>query len=197
MRCLVYLHGFRSSPLSHKATLLAEYVSNLNDIDIIIPELPEEPAAAIKKIHQVMKSLQGVDVLLVGSSLGGFYATSIAEHYHCPAVLINPAVRPYELLEEYTGQNVNMHTGEVFEFKEAYVEQLKEIECKSITNVDSYLVLLQQGDEVLDYRQAMENYKDSYVNVSTGGSHAFDEFEKVINDIIMFGFNRADYLQSV
>lgn len=183
---IIYLHGFNSSPQSKKAALLADAVSLRDDIELVVPALPFEPMSAISTIQRCMEATAHEQVALIGSSLGGFYALYIAEKYHCRATLINPAIRPYELLADYLGKNINMYTGEQYVFTTAHISQLQDIEIQKIKFPQNYLVLLQTGDEILDYRQAVEKFNNSYVSVAQGGNHSFDGFEKVINDIIEF-----------
>ena len=166
--------------------MLEEAIKQQHDLELIIPALPFEPRAAIAKIEALLNSHANESVALVGSSLGGYYAVYIAEKYHCRATLINPAVRPYELLCGYLGENENIYTGEKYVFTSEHIQQLREIEVSDMQYPSHYLVLLQTGDEILDYRQAVEKFNNANINVMPGGNHSFDEFENVINDIITF-----------
>lgn len=190
---LLYIHGFNSSPASFKASLLKQYVEARHRADCLqIPALSSVPAQAITQLttvveHALATRLKKNDpICLIGSSLGGFYATWLAEKYDCRAVLVNPAVRPYELLEKYLGNNVNFHSGEHYELSEAHVTQLRALEVEKITKPDRYLLLLQTGDEVLDYKLAMEKYAAVPSIVEEGGGHEFMGFDRHLETVLAF-----------
>ena len=122
----------------------------------------------------------------VGSSLGGYYSAWFAEQYDCPAVLINPSVRPYETLAEYIGENENFYTTEKWQFDRSHIQQLLDIDIKNITRPERYLILLQTGDEVLDYRQAEQKYSDCQLQIEEGGDHSFLGFENHLDEILTF-----------
>ena len=154
---------------------------------LIIPEIPPVPAQAmsmLKAIYEENKQLS--DVAVAGASLGGFYATYLAEHYACKAVLINPAVRPHVLLKKYLGENVNYYTSEHWKLDDSHIEQLRELDTVTITQPERYLLMLQKGDEALDYRQALEKYADCPSVIEEGGDHSFAGFENHIPQILDF-----------
>ncbi len=132
------------------------------------------------------QSLTTVDLSLAGSSLGGFYATWLAEQYNCPAVLINPAVNPHVLLEKYLGENTNYYTAESWVLKQAHIEQFRKLNIENITNPHRYLLMLQAGDETLDYKQALRKYAGCHSIVEQGGSHEFSGFERYLDKILSF-----------
>lgn len=191
---LIYIHGFNSSPKSFKANLIKKYADSLNISDrLLIPQLPPEPDQAIQQLEELVKkstsapsSRASCGPCLIGSSLGGYYATWLAEKYDCRAVLVNPAVKPYKLFGDYLGVNTNYHTGEEFELTRKHLEQLRKIEIKHITNPDRYLLMLQTGDEVLDYKLAMEKYAAVPSIVEEGGSHAFMGFDRHLETVLAF-----------
>lgn len=193
---LIYLHGFNSSPDSFKARALREYLcgklagEKRNHVPqqwLDIPVIPPVPADAIKMLsHCVEEAQKQHTVALVGSSLGGFYATWLAEQYGLKAVLINPAVRPYDLLREYLGDNINFYTSERWVLDETTIEQLQALDVDRVTRPDHYLLMLQTGDEVLDYRQAVEKYSDCPSIIEEGGDHSFTNFENHIKRILSF-----------
>lgn len=188
---IIYLHGFNSSPQSYKAQHLLAYVTRLGKQErLIIPTLSPYPGEAIEQIESIARSvLDGADdsgLCFVGSSLGGYYSTWFAERYDTPAVLINPSVRPYETLAEYIGENENYYTAERWLFDRSHIQQLLDIDVKTITRPERYLVLLQTGDEVLDYRQAEEKYAGSQLMIEQGGDHSFTNFDNYLDRLIDF-----------
>ena len=189
---LIYIHGFNSSPASFKASLLQHFAEANNIADrILIPEIPFVPAEAIKKLKQLIEenipaSGKSCPICLIGSSLGGYYATWLAEHYDCRVVLVNPAVKPYELFEEYLGVNTNYYTDEEYELTMEHIDQLRELEVDQITHPDRYLLMLQSGDEVLDYKLAIEKYAAVPSIVEEGGSHAFMGFDRHLETVLAF-----------
>ena len=188
MHKLLYLHGFNSSPQSHKARLLYDYMqhSGLGD-RIEIPEIPPLPTDAIQVLQQHADTIaKDHELSLAGSSLGGFYATWLAEKYHCPAVLINPAVRPHELLQKYLGENSNYYTAEKWILDQSHIEYFRQLFVDEITEPERYLLLLQTGDETLDYREAVSRYSDCPAIIEQGGSHEFSGFDRYMDKILSF-----------
>lgn len=187
-RCtLFYLHGFNSSPNSVKARQLRAYLDQHSlQIEYCVPNLPFDPVAAMHVIERAINADASTRIGIVGSSLGGFYATYIAEKYNLKAVLINPAVRPYILLENYLGEQQNPHTGERYLLSRTHIEQLKALDYAKIQHQQNILLLAQTADETLNYRDAVEKYAGCQQIVESGGSHAFDNFERHIPTILKF-----------
>ena len=191
---LIYIHGFNSSPASFKASLLKKYVEAAHIGHCLhIPFVSPDPVKAIATLGELIEKhvRPGPDgdeypVCLIGSSLGGYYATWLAEQYDCRAVLVNPAVNPYELFEDYLGTNTNLYTGEKYELTMEHIEQLREIDVEHITRPDRYLLLLQTGDEVLDYKLAMEKYAAVPSIVEEGGAHEFMGFDRHLETVLAF-----------
>jgi len=185
---IIYLHGFNSSPSSFKARYLADYLARRGcEKQYLVPELDCCPAAALAQVRKIIETHQpNTDITLIGSSLGGYYATSLAEQYGLRAVLINPAIYPYRLLKHYLGVNHNYHTGAEYEMKPEYMQQLLDMEVKQLRYPPSYLVLLQTADETLDYRHAAEKYSNTQLVIEQGGSHGYDDFDKVVPRILQF-----------
>jgi len=185
---LIYLHGFNSSPESYKAKVLHAYMAQHGILDqLIIPAIPSVPAEAMAMLAALYEqNRKQAEVAVAGSSLGGFYATCLAERFGCKAVLINPAVRPHLLLQKYLGENKNYHTAESWMLDASHIEQLQQLDTISITQPERYLLLLQKGDETLDYRQALEKYKDCPRVLEEGGDHSFTGFENHIEQILDF-----------
>jgi predicted esterase YcpF (UPF0227 family) len=181
---LVYLHGFNSSPASFKARLLARALEERGCGErLCVPQLPPDPAAAIALAEAQIAARRAT--ALVGSSLGGYYATYLAEKHGLKAVLINPAVRPYELLAACLGEQRNLYTGEVYAFTRAHLEALRALEVERL-DPERYLLLVATGDEVLDYRAALEKYEGCARVVVEGGDHSFGRFSDYLEIVLDF-----------
>ncbi|MEP7181109.1 MAG: YqiA/YcfP family alpha/beta fold hydrolase [Betaproteobacteria bacterium] len=190
---LVYLHGFRSSPGSVKAMLFAAAIAALPAAirpRLHVPALDPRPAAAVASVAAWVEREVGVAaderLTFVGSSLGGYYATHLAERAGARAVLINPAVRPYDDLRPYAGTQTNLHTGEAFEVTETHFAELRALKVARITRPDRYFLLVESGDEVLDWREAVAFYGGAFQYVGGGGDHAFRGFAAQIPAILRF-----------
>ena len=193
MNCLVYLHGFRSSPQSVKAQRVARAVAALPAAArprLHIPALPPDPDEAVAGvamwIEQTLGADAGTTLTLVGSSLGGFYATNLAERFGARAVLINPAIAPFIDLQPYAGTQLNLYTGEAFEVIEAHFAALRALAVGRITRPERYFLLVRSGDEVLDWRAAVERYAGAYQYVLGGGDHGWTDFDAEIPSILRF-----------
>ena len=187
---VVYLHGFRSSPSSIKATRLIEYVAALPAAvrpRVHVPALTDRPAAAIASVVEwIARSAGGATPAFVGSSLGGYYATHLAERYGARAVLVNPAIRPYDDLEPWRGVQTNLYTGAAFDVTQAHFDELAALEVARISRPDRYFLLVETGDEVLDYREAVAYYGGAWQYVRGGGDHAFTDFVAQLPAILRF-----------
>lgn len=183
---ILYLHGFNSSPSSHKARVLAEHMRRLGCGEhFACPELPHRPDEAIALLEsEIAKSRTG-SVTLVGSSLGGFYATWLAEKYHCRAVLIQPAVHPHIGLESYLGKQKNLYSGAEFELTRDYLEGWRKLFVDKV-QTDLYLLLLETGDEVLDYREAVQKFEGARMVIRQGGDHTLQSFPEHIPRLLAF-----------
>lgn len=189
MSACLYLHGFLSSPHSQKAQQLMSYYQQHRPSDeLVIPALPFEPEMAIQLAEDTLTQLQQrhSQVYLIGSSLGGFYATYLAEKYQLPAVLVNPAVRPFELFADYLGPNTHFYTGEVHELTMAHIAQLQALNIDPIQQPQNLLLLLQTGDETLDYRQAAQLYRACPSWTEGGGNHSFEQFIERMPTVLEF-----------
>jgi uncharacterized protein len=186
---LLYLHGFNSSPDSWKARALSAYMCEYGLLHLLqVPSILPVPDDAIQQLSKQLESMlaEHGKVAVAGSSLGGFYATWLAERYGCPAVLINPAVRPHLLLEKYLGENINYYSAEHWHLDSSHIEQLRLLDVEHITDPQRYLLMLQTGDETLDYREAQAKYAASPAIIEQGGDHAFSGFERYIPRILEF-----------
>lgn len=183
---LVYIHGFNSSPASLKARQTEKWLlAQSLDIPFYCPALSSEPDKAIAQLQSLIEPLHR-PVGLVGSSMGGFYATWLNEKYDVKAVLINPAVRPYEFMADYLGENANYHTGERYTLEQRHVDIAKTLEVSTISKPENLWVLLQTGDEVLDYRQAEKKYANCSLTIEQGGDHSFQNYQRHLPDMINF-----------
>jgi len=185
----IYLHGFRSSPASLKAAQLAAAVAALPETSrpaLHVPMLIHRPVQALAQIEALLAAA-AAPVCLVGSSLGGFYATVVAERHGLRAVLVNPAVRPDEGLRAYAGVQMNMYTGERFEVTGGHFAELGAMRVGRISRPERYFLLVQTGDDVLDFRQAVAFYAGASQFVHGGGDHAFVGFDAQIPAILRFG----------
>ena len=183
---IVYLHGFNSAPSSHKARTLAAYMGEQGlGSRFLCPDLPHRPAAAVALLRAVIAEHDPGSLTLVGSSLGGFYATWAAESYACRAVLIQPAVYPHLGLESYLGPQTNLYTGAAYELTRAHLDEWRNLYLDSI-DPERYLLLLETGDEVLDYREAVRKYEGARMVIRQGGDHMMQSFAEHLPRVLSF-----------
>ncbi|OIQ23385.1 MAG: esterase YqiA [Vibrio sp. MedPE-SWchi] len=185
---LLYIHGFNSSPLSHKANVIKAYCENERpDIKLVTPQLPCFPQETAQCLLDIVEHHRDDHhIALVGSSLGGYLSTWLNAKFGFKAVLVNPAVKPYELLVDYLGEQVNPYTEQTYVLETKHIEQLKELDVATIKDPKDFWLLQQTGDEVLDYRQAVERYHLAKQTVESGGDHSFVDFERYPEEIIKF-----------
>ena len=186
---IIYLHGFQSSPLSFKGQLLHAFCQQQKDIQLYLPDLNQPPEQVLADLSQLIESLE--DVGLIGSSLGGFYATQLVAKYGVPAVLINPAMRPWQLFDDLFGSaQIPYVVNAQWTLDAQQLQQLQLMAVPSVKDADKILVLLQQGDEILDYREAQRYYsrgsKGSLLITETHGQHAMDNFADKIPMVLQF-----------
>ncbi|WP_333687554.1 YqiA/YcfP family alpha/beta fold hydrolase [Methylococcus capsulatus] len=183
---IVYLHGFCSSPRSEKATLLGRRMAERALADRFwCEQLPPGPRQAIEFVEGVLAKCR-TRPALVGSSLGGYYANHLAEKHDLRAVLINPAAFAYRSLAPAVGRQRNLHTGEPFEFTERHLAELARLEVPRLSHPERFWLLVETGDEVLDYREAVEKYSGARQTVIEGGDHSFRHFADYLDAIIDF-----------
>lgn len=183
---ILYIHGFNSSARSFKAGLVRERMAALGrGAEFACPELEHGPSGAIAQLEGLIAGAGKVQVALVGSSLGGYYATYLAEKHGVRAALVNPAVRPYELLRDNLGPQRNLYTGAQYEFTVQRLAELRALEVARITPA-RYLLLVTTGDETLDYRQAVAKYHGCEQIVVEGGDHGFSGFTDYLDAVLGF-----------
>lgn len=175
---LLYLHGFRSSPQSAKARLTADYLSRVRpDIIVWCPQLPPSPEDAMAMVAEGIAAWPKETMAVAGSSLGGFYATWVAERTGCRAVLLNPAINPARDLAKYIGEQTQFHKPEEhFYFKAEYVQELRHLVCGELQFPQNYFCVIAKGDEVLDWREMHTRYAKSNMLLLEGGDHAISDF---------------------
>jgi len=189
---ILYIHGFNSSPLSVKAEQTREYfLKHFPQINFYCPQIASNPKEAIEQLEQIIQSSQiGHSWYLIGSSLGGYFASYLSEKYNFPSVLVNPAIKPFELLKDYIGEQVNPYTEEVYQVTKEHMTELKMIESKSpsfaMQKKNNYLVMVQTNDEVLNYQEAVEKYQHCRLVIEQGGDHSFVNFEQHLPAIADF-----------
>lgn len=183
---IVYLHGFNSSPQSHKAQVLARYLAARGlGAHYACPALPALAADAIAAIEALMTRHAGAQFCFAGSSLGGYYATWLAEKHDARAVLLNPAIDPQVGLRVLLGEQKNLHTGEPYLLTEAHLRAWERLWVPRVTPA-RYLLIVETGDEVLDYRRALERYAGAEHIVVQGGDHSLQSFERHLPRIVAF-----------
>ncbi|MGZ5085430.1 MAG: YqiA/YcfP family alpha/beta fold hydrolase [Usitatibacter sp.] len=185
MKTIVYLHGFVSSPRSKKAVMLGNYLRHIaSGVDYVVPEMHHRPARAIAQGEAACAGIPVEDLTLVGSSLGGFYATVIAERTGCRAALLNPAVRPHTHFRRYLGLQRNVYTGEQFVLTQEHVDELAALQPAAITRPQRYWLFVETGDEVLDYREAVAFCAGALQTIVRGGDHALGSFPEHVPEIV-------------
>jgi hypothetical protein len=185
---LLYLHGFRSSPQSAKARSTARHVAaHAPQVTWWCPQLPASPQAAADLVQHGLQAW--VDEVgggaaaaqrlgLIGSSLGGFYATVMAERFGCRAVLLNPAVEPARDLEAWVGEVQAWHSAERFVFDASHVQALRRLRPPAIRRPERYFAVIAKGDEVLDWREMTARYEGCRIRLLDGGDHALGDYEQ-------------------
>lgn len=183
MRDILYLHGFASSSRSEKAVQTQQYFQTLPNVRLRVLDLPYTPNEAMATLEQ---ALVEPPVAIIGSSLGGFLATVLAERLGCLACLINPAVAPHKVLADYLGEYEHPVLQQRYQVRAAHMQQLEQLMPVTIQQAARYLVLLQTGDEVLDYRHAVSYYQGAQVQLVQGGDHSFVGYQHYLPQIAEF-----------
>jgi predicted esterase YcpF (UPF0227 family) len=185
---LLYLHGFRSSPQSTKARKVAAWVATHRpDLAWWCPQLPASPAAAMREVLAGIAAWPTARMAVIGSSLGGFYATALAERRGCRAVVLNPAVDPARDLADAVGVTSAWHSGTPFEFRREYVDELRAIAPpETLSESDRYLAIIAKGDEVLSWREMSARYAGCRQLVLEGSDHALSDFDRQLPEVLEF-----------
>lgn len=185
---LLYLHGFRSSPRSAKAQRMAGWVqANRPALHWWCPQLPPSPAEALRLIGDGIAAWPRATMAVIGSSLGGFYATVVAERSGCPAVLLNPAVHPARDLAASIGEQTAFHDpAQHFHFRAEFVDELRALTPAAISRPQRYFAVIAKGDEVLDWREMSARYAGCRVKLLEGSDHGLTDFDDHLPDILHF-----------
>jgi len=189
MTRIAYLHGFNSGPISMKGQQLGHAIAALPAAqrpEYFLPQLTHRPAAAVQAASRWAESGDTQRLTFVGSSLGGFYATHLAEAHGAKAVLINPALHPERDLAAYIGLQRSPVTGEEYELTTEHFAEFAALKVERIRDPERYLLLVQTGDELLDYRQAVAFYAGAWQYVQGGGDHAYRAFAEQIPLVLRF-----------
>jgi len=186
---LVYLHGFNSSPQTVKGRKLATAAAALAaPARVYIPRLHHRPATAMRDVRTWLDAnvVDRTALTFVGSSLGGYYATFLAEEFGARAVLINPAVRPASSLAAYVGPQRNLHTGQAWELTREHFTELAALSVTRLSRMDRYFLLMRSGDELLDWREAVMRYAGAWQFIAGGGDHGWEDIDDEIPSILRF-----------
>jgi hypothetical protein len=184
---LIYVHGFNSSPASTKARQLGARLKSMGrGSEFSCPALPDRPAEAIAVLERELRRGEMEAVTLVGSSLGGYYSTWLAEKYGVRAVLVNPAITPHEGLRAYLGPQQNLYTGESYVLTQTHLDEMAALFVPRPTQLTRYYLMVTVGDEVLDYREAVAKYAEAKQLVVQGSDHGFAEFERYLDSVLSF-----------
>ena len=185
---LLYLHGFRSSPQSVKARLTAEHLRRQHpDLIWYCPQLPPSPHNAMAMVLKGIYEWPRDNMAVIGSSLGGFYATWVAEQTGCKAVLLNPAVNPARDLAKHIGEQSNWHEPqERFFFRPEFVQELRDLRLPKLTRLERYLAVIAKGDELLDWREMHARYLGAKLILLEGSDHGLSDFEQHLPVIMAF-----------
>lgn len=183
MNPILYLHGFNSSPASHKAQVLQRYLSERGEAaSFHCPALAPDPDEAAACIADLIAGLDTPPVL-IGSSLGGFFATWAAERFNTRAILVNPSVRPFERFQAYLGPQRNLYTGEEYVLTAQHVARLAALQVGRLTPA-RYWLLVETGDLTLDYREAVAAYAGCRQTIIEGGDHSFQSWERLLPQLM-------------
>ena len=173
--------------------MLGDYVRNcVTGVDYVVPELHHRAAIAVEQAAAACAPYRSEDLTLVGSSLGGFYATVLAERLGVRAALLNPAVHPHRHFGRYLGRQRNLYTGEAFELTVEHVGELMALDRAAITRPERYWLIVETGDEVLDYREAVAYYAGAFQTVVRGGDHALGSFPEHVPDLVAWAAGGGD-----
>ena len=182
---ILYIHGWNSYKDARKAVLLKNEINPSKNFEVDSITLKSHPKEAIQQLsnyiedHKVQRKVH-----LIGSSLGGYYATFLSEKYNLKAAMINPAVWAYKIFKNDMGTNENLNTGEKYFIDDLWVQSLQDIFVESITG-KNYLVLLQTGDQTLNYKFAKKYFEGSNIIIDEGGSHSFEDLELKIPEMLL------------
>lgn len=187
---LVYLHGFRSSPRSSKAVMTERAVSKLcssnQSIEWYCPQLHASPKSSMDMVEQYIDQAVADRMVVVGSSLGGFYANYLAEKYGCKAIVLNPAVRAARELAPHVGMMTAYDSDEPFDFRPEYIDELKALQIDRISNPERYFLVAAKGDELLDWKEMVGFYEGAKQLVLEGSDHGISDYANHLPKVLDF-----------
>ena len=185
---LLYLHGFRSSPQSAKARQMADHVARQHPgVQWWCPQLPPSPQEAMEQVSAGIADWPRTAMAVVGSSLGGYYATWVAQQTGCASVLLNPATHPAQSLERHIGEQTAWHDpAEQFFFEPRFIDELRALDVSAHPAPKRQLAVIAKGDEVLDWRDMVARYPQAQLRLLDGGDHALSDFEQHLPAIVEF-----------
>lgn len=184
---ILYLHGFRSSPASRKAMYLRARLRERGlEADYVCPQLPASPRAAVEVALAAAQLAPPQQLAIIGSSLGGYYATWLAERLGCRAVLLNPAITPYEDLRAYLGEQRVYFSSATIEMRPEYLDELRALDTPRITRPERYFLLAATGDRLIDWRTMVAKYAGCRQRVIEGSDHELSDFAQYADEVLAF-----------
>lgn len=184
---IVYLHGFRSSPQSRKALQIEAALRQRGlQASYRCPQLPASPRAAAQLIQRTLAGADPVTVALIGSSLGGYYATWAAEQTGCRAALLNPAITPFDDLRAHLGTQPVFFSNDSIDMKAEYLDELRALDTPAITRPERYFLVAATGDELIDYRTMVAKYRGARQRVIDGSDHPISDFAQYLGEVLAF-----------
>ncbi len=187
---LVYLHGFRSSPRSSKAVMTGEAIKALstleNPIEWFCPQLLASPKASMDMVIKHIDESTHDRLIVIGSSLGGYYTNYLAEKYGCKAIALNPAVRAPQELAPHVGMLTSYDTDEPYDFRPEYIDELKTLQVEAISNPTRYFLMAAKGDELLDWQEMVDFYPGAHQLVLEGSDHGIADYSEHLPKVLKF-----------
>lgn len=187
-RHLLYLHGFRSSPRSAKARRMAEWTAaHRPDLVFACPQLPPSPREAMALVDVLIRDWPRDTMAVMGSSLGGFYATWVAQRTGARTALLNPAVDPARDLANHIGeQTCWQDPDEHFFFRREFVDELRELDAGALAHPERLMAVIAKGDEVLDWREMHARYQGCRIKLLEGSDHGLADFDDHLDELAEF-----------
>ena len=185
-KTILYLHGFASSSNSNKAKILSSYISKISsNSKLMIPNLDNNFKKAVSQIELLIKN-SDQPISFIGSSLGGYFAAYFASIENAKAILINPAIPPLKGFDEYLGENKNYSTGQKFLIEEEDIKFLRQLLTKKYLNKENTMVLMESGDDVLEYKKTSKYFEGCHIDIVFGGSHSYESMGEKLKKISNF-----------
>lgn len=187
---LVYLHGFRSSPRSSKAVMTGEAIKALSSMDHsyewYCPQLFASPKQSMQMVTSYIDQSNADQIIVIGSSLGGFYTNYLAEKYQCKGVALNPAVYAARELEPHVGMMTEYDSDKPFDFKAEYIDELRSLQIQKISDPGRYFLIAAKGDELLDWKEMVAFYSGAQQLVLEGSDHGISDYADHLPKVLEF-----------